>query len=110
MASKRNNSKMGKFDSHPLNYRNIPSYDLGLASWLHFPTRNDLRAGQGVTPEFVRSSAVPAAPLLGNALNLSNGYSSIQSVEFNTSMRSAQQAVFRLKQDVKLLDNRPLHH
>jgi len=101
-------SKMVKYVAHPLNYRNISSYDLGLASWLHFPARNDLRAGQGAAPEFVRSSAVPAVPLLGNALNLTTG-SGVQKVEFKSSLGAAQQSVFRLKQDVKLLDNRPLH-
>jgi len=99
---------MVKYVAHPLNYRNISSYDLGLSTWLHFPARNDLRAAPGAAPDFVRSSAVPAWPLLGNAFDLSVG-SGIQKVDFNHSLRTAQQTVFRLKQDVKLLDNRPLH-
>jgi len=108
LASRRSSGKMVKYVAHPLNYRKIGSYDLGLASWLHFPARNDLRAGAGVTPDFVRSSAVPAFPLLGDALNLSSA-SAVQKVDFSHSLRAAQQTVFRLKQDVKLLDNRPLH-
>jgi len=101
-------ARMVKYVAHPLNYRKIGSYDLGLASWLHFPARNDLRAAQGAAPDFIRSSAVPAFPLLGDALTLSTG-SAIQKVDFSHSLRAAQETVFRLKQDVKLLDNRPLH-
>jgi len=101
-------AKMVKYVAHPLNYRCIPSYNLGLASWLHFPARHDLRYGAGTAPEFVRSSAVPAVPLLGDALTLSTN-SAIQKVDFSHSLRGAQETVFRLKQDVKLLDNRPLH-
>merc|ERR1712168_1266843 len=81
---------------------------LGMASWLHFPARHDLRWSGGAAPEFVRSSAVPAWPLLGDALKLTTG-SQIQKVEFSHSLRTAQETVFRMKQDVKLLDNRPLH-
>jgi len=98
---------MVKYVAHPLNYRKIGSYDLGLSTWLHFPARNDLRAAPSAAPEFVRSSAVPLLPLLGNAFNLSN--SGVQKVEFSHSLRAAQETVFRLKQDVKLLDNRPIH-
>jgi len=98
---------MVKYVAHPLNYRNIPSYGLGMASWLHFPARHDLRWSGGAAPEFVRSSAVPAWPLLGDALKLTTG-SQIQKVEFSHSLRTAQETVFRMKQDVKLLDNRPL--
>merc|ERR1711931_326470 len=72
-------ARMVKYVAHPLNYRKIGSYDLGLASWLHFPARNDLRAGAGVTPDFVPSSAVPAFPLLGDALNLSSASSQLNS-------------------------------
>merc|ERR1712121_6260 len=108
LASRRSSGKMVKYVAHPLNYRKIGSYDLGLASWLHFPARNDLRAAQGAAPDFIRSSAVPAFPLLGDALTLSTG-SAIQKVDFSHSLRAAQEPVFRLKQDVKLLDNRPLH-
>jgi len=94
--------------AHPLNYRNISSYDLGLTSWLHLPARSDLRAPVTGAPEFVRSSAVPALPLVGNAFNLANG-AALQKLEVSQSLGNAGEILFRLKQDIKLLDNRPLH-
>jgi len=98
---------MPKYVAHPLNYRATPSYDLPMTLWIHAPSRNDLRADRGAAPEFIRSSAVPAWPLVGNAFNLANDTQA--KVDFSHSLRGAQEAVFRLKQDVKLLDNRPLH-
>merc|ERR1712198_591621 len=87
------NGKMVKYVAHPLNYRNIPSYGLGMASWLHFPARHDLRWSGGAAPEFVRSSAVPAWPLLGDALKLTTG-SQIQKVEFSLSFSLSPSSPF----------------
>jgi len=99
---------MVKYVAHPLNYRRIPSYGLGLADWMYFPARHDLRYSGAECPSYVPSSAIPARPLVGDALDLTVK-SGVQKVDFNHSSRTAAETLFRLKQDIKLLDNRPLH-